>query len=158
MNERADRSSRDSPPPPGGVLLSSHDSGGAFTLMEYDIPARTLVGPLHTHHREDEYTYLVNGTLGAQIGDSTLLARPHEFIAKPRGIPHTLWNPSDDPTRVLELIAPGGFERCLQELYRPGTRSPAELEQLWHEYGIDMDSASAPILMSRHSLNNLATG
>lgn len=119
---------------------------------------RTLVAPLHTHSRADEYTDVVNGTLGAQIGDTPLLARSHEFIAKPRGIAHTLWNPSDDPTRVLELIAPGRFERCLQELYRPGKRSAPELEQLWPGYGIDMDSASGPILMSGHSLTNLATG
>jgi len=87
MNERADRSSTDSPQPPRGVLVTSNDSGGAFALMEYDIPPRTLVAPLHTHRHEDEYTYLLAGTLGAQIGDSSLLGRPHEFIAKPRGIP-----------------------------------------------------------------------
>ncbi len=158
MNPPAGPSPHDVAPPPQGVLVSSQQSRGAFALMEYDIPPRTLVAPLHTHRREDEYSYVVTGTLGAQIGDRTLLADAHELIAKHRGIAHTLWNPSDSPTRVLELIAPGGFERCLQELYRPGKRSPAELERLRSEYEIEMDADSVSTLLHRHGLSQLATG
>lgn len=155
--------SPDDQPPPGapkrprGVLIASQDNDGAFALMEYDIPPRTLIAPLHTHRHEDEYTYVLYGTLGAQIADQTLLADPHELVLKRKSIPHTLWNPNDTPTRVLELIVPGGFERCLQTLYGPGYYSPDELAALWDHYGIEMQPGSVPTLMSRHQLKDVAT-
>lgn len=135
--------------------MRSEDSDGAFALIEYEIPPRTLVAPLHTHRHEDEYSYVLAGTVGAQIAERTVSAGPHKLVAKPRGIAHTLWNPSDTPTRVLELIVPGGFERCLVELYRTG-RGSAELERLWKQYGIDMDARSVPELLERHGLRAIA--
>ncbi len=140
-----------------GILLGSQDTGGALALIEYDIPPRTLVAPLHTHHREDEYSYVLAGVLGAQIAEQTMTAGAGELLAKRRGIPHTLWNPSEETTRVLELIAPGGFEECLAQLYRPGKRGPAELQQLWERYEIDMNPDSAAELMRRHQLRAIAT-
>lgn len=142
---------------PQGVLVASKDSGGLFALMEYEIAPRMLVAPLHTHRHEDEYSYVLGGSLGAQVGDQTCEAGPHGLIAKPRGTPHTLWNPGEVPTRVLELIVPGGFERCLAELYRPGgPPSAVRLRELWVEYGIDMDSESVPELLHRHGLRGSA--
>jgi len=60
-------------------------------------------------------------------------------------------------TTHLELIVPGGFERCLAELYRPGKRPATELEQLWAQYDIQMDPDSASAIMKRHQLRRLAT-
>ena len=57
---------------------------------------------------------------------------------------------------MLELIVPGGFERCLAQLDRPGKRSPGELEALWQQYGIDMDWNSAAKLMKQHRLRAVA--
>jgi quercetin dioxygenase-like cupin family protein len=140
-----------------GILLGSHDTAGALALVEYDIPPRTLVAPLHTHHREDEYSYVLTGVLGAQIAEQTITAGPGELLAKRCGIPHTLWNPGEQTTRVLELIAPAGFEQCLAQLYRPGRLTPAELQHLWERYEIDMNPDSVPELMRRHQLRALAT-
>lgn len=152
-----DHQRREKPPERAqGILVRSEDSDGAFALLEYDIPPRTLVAPLHTHHHEDEYSYVLIGTVGAQIGERTLTAGPHRLIAKAKGIPHTLWNPGDTPTRVLELIVPGGFERCLAQLYRSTNPSQDELEALWRQYGIDVDWDSAPKLMKQHRLRAVA--
>ena len=139
--------------PPRGVLVDAEGSGGAFALMEYELAPRTLVAPLHTHAREDEYSYVLAGRLGAQIAKQTRQAGVGELLVKPRGVAHTLWNPGDTSARVLELIAPGGFERCLAALYEPGARLSAnELRALWSAYGIDMDAGSLATLMSAHAL------
>ncbi len=141
-----------------GILVSAEDSDGAFALIEYEIPPRVLLAPLHTHRREDEYSYVLRGSIGAQVGEHACEVGVHRLIAKPRGVPHTLWNPRDVPARVLELIVPGGFERCLAELYRPGRRaSPARLRELWVEYGIEMQPDSVAGLLSAHGLRGALT-
>jgi quercetin dioxygenase-like cupin family protein len=140
-----------------GLLVSSESNGGAFALMEYDIPPKTLVAPLHTHTREDEYSFVISGAVGTQIGDETIVGEARQLLTKPRGIPHTLWNPTDEPARVLELIVPGGFERCLAMLYRRGgTPSGDELDALWSEYGIEMQPESVEELRERHELTAVA--
>lgn len=143
-----------------GVLVRSEQSGGAFALVEYDIPSGVLVAPLHTHSREDEYSYVIAGTVETQIGDEVIVGRPGDLLAKPRGVPHTLWNPSTASSRVLELIVPGGFERCLEQLQRPdATRrpiTPDDLQQLWKEFGIEMHPGSADSVMHKHRLRAVA--
>lgn len=143
---------------PRGVLVSSADNGGAFALMEYEIPPRMLVAPLHTHHIEDEYSYVLSGRLAARIGEEGCESGPRGLIVKPRGIPHTLWNPGDVPTRVLELIAPGGFERCLAELFQAGgPPSSVRLHELWAEYRIDMEPDTLTALLSAYGLRGSLT-
>ena len=78
-------------------MLPASATGGTFGLVEHDLPARQLGSPVHTHEREDEYSYVLSGRLTAQVGDSVIEAGPGELVVKPRGIPHTFWN--TEPSR-----------------------------------------------------------
>lgn len=49
-------------------LISSSATAGAFGLVEHDLPAGQLGSPVHTHEREDEYSYVSSGRLTAQGG------------------------------------------------------------------------------------------
>lgn len=142
--------------------MASEQTNGALAIVEYDIPPRTLVAPLHTHAREDEYSYVVRGMVGTQIGDETITADVGQLLVKRRGNPHTLWNPSEELARILELIVPGGFERCLETLQRPDASrrysAPADLERLGAEYGIEMHPESVATLMREHRLRATAVG
>ena len=42
-------------------MVGSAQSGGTFSLVEHPIGPRALASPLHTHEREDEYTYVLEG-------------------------------------------------------------------------------------------------
>src|SRR5205085_2133398 len=88
----------------------SEETGGGFSLVEHPIPPRTLVAPIHRHSREDEYSFVLEGRMGALLGDEVIYAEAGEFAFKPRGQWHTFWNPDDIPCRILEIISPGGFE------------------------------------------------
>ena len=72
-------------------MLPASATGGTFGLVEHDLPAGQLGSPVHTHEREDEYSYVLSGRLTAQVGDSVIEAGPGELVVKPRGIPHTFW-------------------------------------------------------------------
>src|SRR5260370_37426998 len=97
-------------------MLDGDRSDGGFSLVEHPMSARALAAPLHRHNREDEYSYVLEGRMGALLGDDVLEAGPGDLVLKPRGEWHTFWNAGDDPCRILEIIAPAGFERFFAEL------------------------------------------
>jgi quercetin dioxygenase-like cupin family protein len=97
--------------------VTSADSGGALAALEVTIPPRTLVKP-HNHTREDEYTVVLEGTVGARVGDRVVEAAAGASMVKPRGTPHAMWNVGPGPARVLEVLSPGGLEDWIEELER----------------------------------------
>jgi mannose-6-phosphate isomerase-like protein (cupin superfamily) len=97
-------------------MIWGAESGGALSLVEHPIPPRTLVAPLHRHGREDEYSYVLEGRMGAQLGDDVVFAGPGDLVFKPRHQWHTFWNAGDTPCRILEIISPAGFEHFFDEL------------------------------------------
>src|ERR671913_1309419 len=97
-------------------MIDGAESGGGFALVEHPMPPRALAAPLHRHANEDEYSYVVEGRVGAQLGDEVVYGEPGDLIFKPRGQWHTFWNAGDTPARILEIISPGGFECYFDEL------------------------------------------
>jgi mannose-6-phosphate isomerase-like protein (cupin superfamily) len=92
------------------------ETGGSFSLVEHPIPPRTLAAPLHRHDREDEYSYVLEGRMGALLGGEVVYAGPGDLVFKPRQQWHTFWNAGDEPCRILEIISPSGFEHFFNEL------------------------------------------
>jgi mannose-6-phosphate isomerase-like protein (cupin superfamily) len=137
-------------------ILRGEDTGRGFALVEHEIPPRRLAAPLHTHEREDEYSFVLSGRVGVLVGDEEAEAGPGELVAKPRGISHSFWNPGDEPARLLELISPAGFERYFEELAPLlSADGPPDLEALAAirvRYALTMDMDSVPGLIERHGL------
>jgi len=137
-------------------LLRGADSDGAFALIEHTIPPRALAAPMHVHEREDEYSFVLAGRMGAQIGEEVVEARPGDLVVKPRGIPHAFWNASDEETRVLEIISPSGFEQYFADLAPHlqvnGPPDVAAMGALRASYGLLMDLASIARLVEEHGL------
>ena len=137
-------------------VLRGDSSEGRLALIEHVIPPRALAAPMHTHEREDEYSFVLAGRLGAQIGEDVVEAGPGELVVKPRGIPHAFWNPGDDETRVLEIISPAGFEQYFAdlapELARAGEPDLQALAEIRARYELSMDMASRERLIKEHGL------
>ena len=111
---------------------------------------------MHTHRHEDEYTYVLEGEIGVQVGDEVRVARPGDLVFKPRGVPHAFWNAGDVPARALEIISPAGFEpyftELAPELTRPGGPDLLALGAIRERYGLTMDLASRDRLIAQHGL------
>ena len=84
-----------------------HQTGGRFAIVEHPIQARCLIPP-HTHKMEDELSYVLEGRVGVRVGDDEAEAGVGTYIYKPCGVPHTFWNPTDQPARLLEIICKAG--------------------------------------------------
>lgn len=135
-------------------MLRSDDSGGRFALVEHLIPPGVLAAPLHRHSREDEYSYVLEGRVGAVFGGEEVYANAGEFVFKPRGEWHTFWNAGDVPLRILEIISPGGFEKAFLELDALGDALTLErLAEIAAQYGVDSDFDGTEPIMERHGLS-----
>ncbi len=133
-------------------LLGGATSDGAVSIVEHPMSAKALAAPLHRHHREDEYSYVLEGRMGALLGEQVLEAGTGDLVFKPRGEWHTFWNAGDEPCRVLEVISPAGFEEFFSELVDLGgvaQADPAVLGQLCERFALEMDPSSVPQLIER---------
>src|ERR1700757_2659003 len=74
-----------------------------FSIVEHPMSPRALAAPLHRHNREDEYSYVLEGRVGALLGEDVLEAGVGDLVLKPRGEWHTFWNAGDEPCRILEI-------------------------------------------------------
>jgi mannose-6-phosphate isomerase-like protein (cupin superfamily) len=136
-------------------MLDGEKSGGGFSLVEHPMSPRALAAPLHRHAREDEYSYVLEGRMGALLGDDVLEAGPGDLVLKPRYEWHTFWNAGDEPCRILEIIAPAGFERFFAELVDLGGvahANPEVLGELCQRYALEMDPSSVPEIIERFGL------
>ena len=135
-------------------FLGAGASGGAFGLVIHDLPSRQLGSPIHTHEREDEYSFVMSGQLTAQVGDSVLVARPHELVVKPRGIPHAFWNAGPDPVVFLEMMSPGGFEEYFFEMAAPfNSRDREAIALIRARYRLSVNMESIPQLLAQYALD-----
>src|SRR3712207_6187014 len=63
-------------------MIGADESGGGFSLVEHPIAPRSLAAPVHTHTHEDEYSYVLEGQVGVQVGDEVKVGRPGDLIFK----------------------------------------------------------------------------
>jgi mannose-6-phosphate isomerase-like protein (cupin superfamily) len=114
----------------GAVKASRISTGGNLTVIE----SRTRGGaPLHVHTREDEYFYVVEGTLSIRCDEERFEAGPRSFVFLPRGIPHAWDVSSQDGATLLILTVPAMLEEFLQEYH---AAVGAERDQVAAKYGI----------------------
>ncbi len=136
-------------------MISGIESGGGFSLVEHPLPPRALGAPLHRHSHEDEYSYVLEGRVGALLGDEVVTGEVGDLIFKPRGQWHSFWNAGDQPARILEIISPAGFERYFEEIVDLGGVAgvdPEVMREMRDRYGLEMDLESVPVLAERFGL------
>jgi hypothetical protein len=71
-------------------LIQGEDAGKRFSLVEHPMQPRALAAPMHRHHREDEYSFVLDQadrrdwrvtTLGKiAYGRSFQVAMPSSFL------------------------------------------------------------------------------
>lgn len=141
----------------GGVqdrfMIDGADTGGRFSMVQHLFAPKALAAPMHRHHDEDEYTFVLSGRIGAIIEGIEVVAEPGDLLFKPRGQWHTFWNAGDEAAVCLELISPAGLEqlfRSFASLDEPPT--PELLASLAADYHCDLDFSSTFPLVQRLGL------
>jgi mannose-6-phosphate isomerase-like protein (cupin superfamily) len=136
-------------------VIDGSEAAERFSLVEHPMSPRALAAPLHLHTREDEYSFVLEGRMGALLGDDVVEAGPGDLVFKPRNQWHTFWNAGDEPCRILEIISPAGFERFFAELVEMGgvlNAGEQALAELNERYGLQMRPETVPDLLERFGL------
>jgi mannose-6-phosphate isomerase-like protein (cupin superfamily) len=98
---------------------------GDFVMVEWGDPGgvtgpdRPIAG-LHVHHEDDEAWYVLAGTLGFRVGETTMEAGAGAVMFVPRGTPHSFWNARPEPVRFVLVMTPR-IHRLVGALHGPGS-------------------------------------
>jgi mannose-6-phosphate isomerase-like protein (cupin superfamily) len=79
-----------------------------FSIIEI-VAGRELEA--HVHESEDDAFYILEGEMTFVFGDEEVKAGPGAFALVPPGVEHGFRNDGEVPVRMLNIHAPGGFDR-----------------------------------------------
>jgi quercetin dioxygenase-like cupin family protein len=102
------------------IKASTETTAGRVAVIELRAP-RGTGSPLHVHHHEDEWFYVIDGELTFWVGGQVITAAAGAFVYGPRDIPHT-FTVSSSEARFLLVTEPGGFERFMRAGAQPAER------------------------------------
>ena len=131
-------------------LATGEQTNNAFSLIYIEVH-KGNEPPAHTHNREDESYYILEGSIRFWVGDKIIDAKAGDFVHLPKGLPHR-FELQSECVKELMWITPSGLEKWFWENSAPApgmqplplmTEPPAP-EMIAHfvqslsEYGVEM--------------------
>lgn len=104
------------------------------------LPKGTFVPP-HIHPHQDEFIYVLEGRFDLLLDGREHYAEPGDLICLPKGVPHGIFNKTEDTLKCLFWVAPS---RRLFDLF-------------WalHNLGPDANPAEVVAVSARHEVDFL---
>jgi quercetin dioxygenase-like cupin family protein len=93
------------------LKLVGEQSGGDWAVVEWRVRAGDEP-PIHTHTREDETVYVLDGAITAFVGDQRIDVDAGSYAALPKDVPHGL-SVRGNEARLLITLEPAGAEYFL---------------------------------------------
>jgi quercetin dioxygenase-like cupin family protein/ketosteroid isomerase-like protein len=141
------------------ALLTNKGTNGAISMLHVHLPAGALLAPVHTHINQDEASYVLEGELCFYLGGEVTRHKAGDFAFKPKGVPHTIFNDSDEPASFLELCWPGGLDEYLEDMAvamsRGGPPDIDEISAIVAKHGIESDFGSIGELYEKYGVRQL---
>ena len=110
-----DAPSVDFPGQHANVLVSGEESAGGFVIFEVVLQPG-FGAPPHHQPNEDEWWFVLEGTLDIRIGNRTATVSAGGSAFAPRGCVHSFMNNGDAPARMLTMNSPAGHERFFEAI------------------------------------------
>jgi quercetin dioxygenase-like cupin family protein len=98
--------------------ITGAETDGKYAVLEITSPSGSSP-PLHSHSKETEGFYVIDGEFSFQYGDDNnnkITAKPGTFLHLKKNIPHTYKNVDKSTGRLLFTIVPAGFENFFAEV------------------------------------------
>jgi quercetin dioxygenase-like cupin family protein len=135
------------------ITVPGDATGGLVSCVEQSLAPRHLI-PCHVHERTDVWIYVVDGEVGVRVGDDEAFGTAGDYLLKPRGIPHAMWNPGDEPNRMIEILTPGnGAEFFRDALALPAGASREDFETMCAKHGIRWLAQWSDALTEKYGLS-----
>ena len=93
------------------IKVGADETGGAYSLMHWQVPAApSPAPPMHAHQLYEETFLVLDGDLEFTLEDESQVVATGDFIRIPPGTRHSYVNRSDRPAELLVTFVPGGIE------------------------------------------------
>lgn len=96
--------------------ISSHQTVGAYALLDYAMPPGFTGPPPHWHKVTHEGFYVLEGRITFNLSTQVFVGEPGAFVYVPTRTVHKFSNEQEQSARMLSVITPGGFENYFKEL------------------------------------------
>jgi quercetin dioxygenase-like cupin family protein len=135
----------------------SKSVNGSVAIVEHTVEPKSIGAPMHKHTHEDEISYVLEGELSVIQDGIVQIAKPGQYIVKPRGIFHTFWNAGNERIKFIEVITPGNFEYYFAELATfLEIGKPPQMDKVREtgtKYGLIVEPTAAEDIIKKYGLN-----
>ena len=121
--------------------VSSKDTNGQLCIFD-TVRAGQGGPPLHLHHKQDEWFYVIKGEFKVQVGDEIFALKEGDSAFAPRKVPHSFAKTSEGVGQLMNLFQPAGkmeeffIERVNLEKETDPEKKEAALKTLWDRHGM----------------------
>jgi mannose-6-phosphate isomerase-like protein (cupin superfamily) len=122
------------------VAGTADSLNGAYCVFDQRLEPQRIAA-VHSHADEDQVAWVQSGTLTVWVDGDQEEVGAGGFALRPAGLPHAMWNATDEPVRFLEITSPATrFETYMRELSAligRGESNPERVARLAGSYGIE---------------------
>jgi mannose-6-phosphate isomerase-like protein (cupin superfamily) len=121
--------------------VSTKDTNGQLCIFD-TVRAGQGGPPLHLHHKQDEWFYVIKGEFKVQVGDDILALKEGDSAFAPRKVPHSFAKTSEGVGQLMVLFQPAGkmeeffIERANLENETDPEKKEVALKTLWDRHGM----------------------
>lgn len=134
------------------IKVAAEQIGNQFSVMQAELGPKQLLAP-HTHDDYDQAVYVISGKLVFEVGGEggeIFEASAGSYVAKPRGIAHGFWNPTDETAVYIELSGGPEFQAFVQ-----GSSNPITTEISARQHSVRFHRERIPGLMQKYGLSSV---
>ncbi|MBB3177856.1 cupin domain-containing protein [Variovorax sp. Sphag1AA] len=126
-------------------LVDGSASGG-LGVFELTVPPGANVPPPHSHRDNEEFFYVVEGSITYSVDADTRELKPGEWMSTPRGSVHGFRNGGSQPARALVVLTPDigaqYFRDVATVINAGGPPDKARLVEVMSRYGLTLAAPS----------------
>jgi len=89
---------------------------GGLGVFELKVPPGSNVPPPHSHTKNEECVYVLEGILRYSVDKELRDLKPGEWMSTPRGAVHHFSNPNSETARALIMLTPDIGEQFFRDL------------------------------------------
>ena len=126
------------------MLCEAHETGGAWSLFEEEVPLG--MGPPPHRHDWDEAYYILDGEVDFMIDGRPVRSNPGDFNYLPRGTVHGFKGASNEVAKVLIFAAPAHGSEFFREIGREVRSLPEDgpkIPEIGRRHGIEFMPAES---------------
>ena len=129
-------------------LIDGTVTGAGMGVFELTVPPGARVPPAHSHSKNEEVVYVIEGVLRYTVNDETRDLKAGERMYTPRGSVHAFGNPHDATARALIMLTPDiglqYFREVAEAAQGPGGPNPAKMVEVMTRHGLVLAPPKAP--------------